>query len=205
MPHGPPISPLPRAAYRRYDPFPQAFTSRSGDAFLKIESSLPSQGAGSELQELQKMIDSLQNPQDPTQVSQGPLPEGRFYSCSLTLQRGTSSGLVIYSERVTKLPELFTSQCKKRLQIELICDFSVCASRLSLPQPLNPQSLQAQQYYPPSAAEEFKDGHSLSQQESYSQANGKEEFEGLLISSQSILPPRGASEIKIKTQQVQHH
>ncbi|XP_064454045.1 coiled-coil domain-containing protein 162-like [Mirounga angustirostris] len=28
------------------------------------------EGIGSELQELQKMIDSLQNPQDPTQVSQ---------------------------------------------------------------------------------------------------------------------------------------
>lgn len=32
---------------------------------------------------------------------------------------------------------------------------------------------------------------------------GKEdEFEGLIISSQSILPPEGASEIEIKTQQV---
>jgi hypothetical protein len=32
---------------------------------------------------------------------------------------------------------------------------------------------------------------------------GKEdEFEGLIINSQSILPPKGASEIEIKTQQV---
>lgn len=45
MPHGPPISPLRRAAYRHYDGFPQAFTTRSRDAFLRIKSSPPSQGA----------------------------------------------------------------------------------------------------------------------------------------------------------------
>lgn len=30
----------------------------------------------------------------------------------------------------------------------------------------------------------------------------EDEFEGLIISSQTILPPKGASEIEIKTQQV---
>uniref|UniRef100_A0A8C0YW20 Coiled-coil domain containing 162 n=1 Tax=Canis lupus familiaris TaxID=9615 RepID=A0A8C0YW20_CANLF len=107
------------------------------------------EGIGSELQELQKMIDSLQSPQDPTEVSQALLLRReviflQFDAAVRHLIRRTflAAGNASAYQSVTDgmyhgLPPLSNSLVK-----------SIFASQLSLPQPLDPQSLQASMLFP---------------------------------------------------------
>ncbi|KAI4567302.1 hypothetical protein MJG53_008880 [Ovis ammon polii x Ovis aries] len=107
------------------------------------------EGIGSELQELQKMIDSLQSPQDPTLVSQVLLLQRevmflQFDAAVRYLIRRTflAAGNASAYQSVTDgmyhgLPSLSNSPMK-----------SIFASQLSLPQPLDPQSLQAFVLFP---------------------------------------------------------
>uniref|UniRef100_A0A8C3W6D5 Coiled-coil domain-containing protein 162 n=1 Tax=Catagonus wagneri TaxID=51154 RepID=A0A8C3W6D5_9CETA len=107
------------------------------------------EGIGSELQELQKMIDSLQDPQDPTQVSQALLLRRevmllQFDVAVRYLIRRTflAAGNAPAYQSVTDgmyhgLPPLSNSFTR-----------SIFASQLSLPQPLDPQSLQAFVLFP---------------------------------------------------------
>ncbi|XP_039725921.1 uncharacterized protein LOC120608203 [Pteropus medius] len=107
------------------------------------------EGIGSELQELQKMIDSLQSPQDPTQVSQAlhlkkEVMFLQFDAAVRHLIRRTflTAGNAPAYQSVTDgmyhgLPPLSSSLVK-----------SIFASQLRLPQPLGPQSLQAFVLFP---------------------------------------------------------
>ncbi|XP_004422253.2 PREDICTED: coiled-coil domain-containing protein 162-like [Ceratotherium simum simum] len=104
---------------------------------------------GSELQELQKMIDSLQSPQDPTQVSQALLLRRevmflQFDAAVRHLIRRTflATGNAPAYQAVTDgmyhgLPPLSNSLVK-----------SIFASQLGLPQPLDPRSPQAFTLFP---------------------------------------------------------
>ncbi|XP_046532783.1 uncharacterized protein LOC124247491 isoform X5 [Equus quagga] len=104
---------------------------------------------GSELQELQKMIDSLQSPQDPTQVSQALLLRRevmllQFDAAVRHLIRRTflAAGNAPAYQSVSDgmyhgLPPLSNSLVK-----------SIFASQLSLPQPLDPRSPQAFMLFP---------------------------------------------------------
>ncbi|XP_058590881.1 uncharacterized protein LOC131514658 isoform X3 [Neofelis nebulosa] len=107
------------------------------------------EGIGSELQELQKMIDSLQSPQDPAHVSQALLLRReviflQFDAAVRHLIRRTflATGNASAYQSVTDgmyhgLPPLSNSLVK-----------SIFASQLSVPQPLDPQSLQASVLFP---------------------------------------------------------
>ncbi|XP_010987955.3 coiled-coil domain-containing protein 162 [Camelus dromedarius] len=107
------------------------------------------EGIASELQELQNMIDSLQSPQDPTQVSQALLLRRevmflQFDAAVRYLIRRTflTAGNAPAYQSVTDgmyhgLPPLSNSLVK-----------SIFASQLSLPPPLDPQSLQAFVLFP---------------------------------------------------------
>ncbi|XP_010854933.1 PREDICTED: coiled-coil domain-containing protein 162-like [Bison bison bison] len=107
------------------------------------------EGIGSELQELQKMIDSLQSPQDPTLVSQVLLLQRevmflqfdaavRYLIRQTFLAAGnTSAYQSVIDGMYHGLPSLSNSPMK-----------SIFASQLSLPQPLDPQSLQAFVLFP---------------------------------------------------------
>uniref|UniRef100_A0A8C8WE94 Coiled-coil domain-containing protein 162-like n=1 Tax=Panthera leo TaxID=9689 RepID=A0A8C8WE94_PANLE len=107
------------------------------------------EGIGSELQELQKMIDSLQSPQDPAHVSQALLLRReviflQFDAAVRHLIRRTflATGNASAYQSVTDgmyhgLPPLSNSLVK-----------SIFASQLSMPQPLDPQSLQASVLFP---------------------------------------------------------
>ncbi|XP_074224610.1 uncharacterized protein LOC105077107 isoform X7 [Camelus bactrianus] len=107
------------------------------------------EGIASELQELQNMIDSLQSPQDPTQVSQALLLRRevmflQFDAAVRYLIRRTflTAGNAPAYQSVTDgmyhgLPPLSNSPVK-----------SIFASQLSLPPPLDPQSLQAFVLFP---------------------------------------------------------
>ncbi|XP_033619330.1 LOW QUALITY PROTEIN: uncharacterized protein Ccdc162p [Fukomys damarensis] len=104
---------------------------------------------GAELQELQKMLDSLQDPRDPAQVAQALLlrREVLFLQFDgavrhLVRKRFLAAGNVPAYQSVTDgthrgLPPLSNSLMK-----------SIFASQLSLPQPLNPRSLQASALFP---------------------------------------------------------
>uniref|UniRef100_A0A673U0P3 Coiled-coil domain containing 162 n=1 Tax=Suricata suricatta TaxID=37032 RepID=A0A673U0P3_SURSU len=107
------------------------------------------EGIGSELRELQKMIDSLQSPKDPAHVSQVLLLRReviflQFDAAVRHLIRRTflAAGNASAYQSVTDgmyhgLPPLSNSLVK-----------SIFASQLSLPQPLDPQSLQASMLFP---------------------------------------------------------
>ncbi|KAM6185181.1 uncharacterized protein ACDL77_013984 [Rhynchocyon petersi] len=107
------------------------------------------EGIGSELQELQKMIDSLPSPQDPNQVSQALLLRRevlllQFDAAVRHLMRQTflAAGNVSAYQYVTDgmyhgLPPMSNSLVK-----------SLFASQLGLPQPLDPRSLQAYVLFP---------------------------------------------------------
>nr|XP_037856472.1 coiled-coil domain-containing protein 162-like [Chlorocebus sabaeus] len=107
------------------------------------------EGIGSELQELQNMTDSLQSPQDPTRVAQALLLRRevmflQFDAAVRHLIRRTflAAGNVPAYQSVTDgmchgLPAL--SNCLRK---------SIFASQLSLPQPLDPRSLQAFELFP---------------------------------------------------------
>ncbi|XP_017908579.1 PREDICTED: coiled-coil domain-containing protein 162 isoform X6 [Capra hircus] len=107
------------------------------------------EGIGSELQELQKMIDSLQSPQDPTLVSQVLLLQRevmflqfdaavRYLIRRTFLAAGNASAYRSVTDGMYHgLPSLSNSPVK-----------SIFASQLSLPQPLDPQSLQAFVLFP---------------------------------------------------------
>ncbi|XP_069344471.1 coiled-coil domain-containing protein 162-like [Eulemur rufifrons] len=107
------------------------------------------EGIGHELQELQKMIDSLESPQDPTQVAQALLlrREVVFLQFDATVRhliRRTFlvAGNVPAYQSVTDgmyhgLPPLSNSLLK-----------SIFASQLSLPQPLDPRSPEAFVLFP---------------------------------------------------------
>ncbi|XP_063523133.1 uncharacterized protein LOC129039097 [Pongo pygmaeus] len=107
------------------------------------------EGIGSELQELQNMIDSLRSPQDPTRVAQALLLQREvmflhFDTAVRHLIRRTflAAGNVPAYQSVTDgmchgLPALSNSLRK-----------SIFASQLSLPQPLDPRSLQAFELFP---------------------------------------------------------
>uniref|UniRef100_A0A8D2JTY3 Coiled-coil domain-containing protein 162 n=1 Tax=Theropithecus gelada TaxID=9565 RepID=A0A8D2JTY3_THEGE len=107
------------------------------------------EGIGSELQELQNMIDSLQSPQDPPRVAQALLlwREVMFLQFDAAVRhliRRTflAAGNVPAYQSVTDgmshgLPAL--SNCLRK---------SIFASQLSLPQPLDPRSLQAFELFP---------------------------------------------------------
>ncbi|XP_045400100.1 uncharacterized protein LOC123633144 isoform X4 [Lemur catta] len=107
------------------------------------------EGIGHELQELQKMIDSLESPQDPTQVAQVLLLRRevvflQFDAAVRHLIRRTflAAGNVPAYQSVTDcmyhgLPPLSNSLLK-----------SIFASQLSLPQPLDPRSPQAFVLFP---------------------------------------------------------
>ncbi|XP_037698208.1 uncharacterized protein LOC119539130 isoform X3 [Choloepus didactylus] len=107
------------------------------------------EGIGSELQELQKMIDSLQSPQDPNHVARALLLRRevmflQFDAAVRHLIRKTflAAGNVPAYQSVTDgmyhgLPPMSNSLVK-----------SVFASQLGLPQPLDPRSLQAFVLFP---------------------------------------------------------
>ncbi|MBZ3879319.1 Coiled-coil domain-containing protein 162 [Sciurus carolinensis] len=107
------------------------------------------EGIGSELQELQKMLDSLKSPQDPTQVAQAlelrrDVMFLKFDAAVRHLIRRTflAAGNVSAYQAVTDgmyhgLPPLSNSLRK-----------SIFASQLGLPQPLDPRSLQASVLFP---------------------------------------------------------
>ncbi|XP_027630930.1 uncharacterized protein CCDC162P [Tupaia chinensis] len=106
------------------------------------------QSIGSELRELQKMIDSLQNPQDPIQVAQALLlrREVMFLQFDAAMRHlirtFLAAGNVPAYQSVTDgmhhgLPPLSNSLTK-----------SIFASQLSLPPPLDPRSLQAFALFP---------------------------------------------------------
>ncbi|KAM9676053.1 uncharacterized protein ACBT57_004703 [Dama dama] len=107
------------------------------------------EGIGSELQELQKMIDSLQSPQDPTLVSQVLLFQRevmflqfdaavRYLIRQTFLAAGSASAYQSVTDGMYHgLPPLSNSPMK-----------SIFASQLSLPQPLDPQSLQSFVLFP---------------------------------------------------------
>uniref|UniRef100_A0A2K6KLH8 Coiled-coil domain containing 162 n=1 Tax=Rhinopithecus bieti TaxID=61621 RepID=A0A2K6KLH8_RHIBE len=107
------------------------------------------EGIGSELQELQNMIDSFQSPQDPTRVAQALLLRRevmflQFDAAVRHLIRRTflAAGNIPAYQSVTDsmchgLPAL--SNCLRK---------SIFASQLSVPQPLNPRSLQAFELFP---------------------------------------------------------
>ncbi|KAF4025159.1 hypothetical protein G4228_017111 [Cervus hanglu yarkandensis] len=107
------------------------------------------EGIGSELQELQKMIDSLQSPQDPTLVSQVLLLQRevmflqfdaavRYLIRQTFLAAGSASAYQSVTDGMYHgLPPLSNSPMK-----------SIFASQLSLPQPLDPQSLQSFVLFP---------------------------------------------------------
>ncbi|XP_055391214.1 coiled-coil domain-containing protein 162-like [Bubalus kerabau] len=107
------------------------------------------EGIGSGLQELQKMIDSLQSPQDPTLVSQVLLlqREVMFLQFDAAVRylirrtflaaRNASAYQSVTDGMYHGLPSLSNSPVK-----------SIFASQLSLPQPLDPQSLQAFVLFP---------------------------------------------------------
>ncbi|EHB08358.1 hypothetical protein GW7_10687, partial [Heterocephalus glaber] len=102
------------------------------------------EGIGAELQELQKMLDSLQDPHDPALVAQALLLHRevlflQFDSAVRHLVRRTflAAGNIPAYQSVTDgmhhgLPPLSNSLMK-----------SIFASQLGLPQPLDPRSLQA--------------------------------------------------------------
>ncbi|XP_028624884.1 uncharacterized protein LOC114622640 [Grammomys surdaster] len=106
------------------------------------------EGIGTELQELQKMIDSLQSPQDPSQVAQALLLRRevtllQFDAAVRHLLRTLlATGNAPAYQSVTDgacygLPPLSNSLRK-----------SIFSSQLSLPQPLDPRSLQACALFP---------------------------------------------------------
>ncbi|XP_035153699.2 coiled-coil domain-containing protein 162 [Callithrix jacchus] len=107
------------------------------------------EGIGSELQELQNMTDSLQNPQDPTWEAQALLlrTEVMFLQFDATVRHliqetFLAAGNVPAYQSVTDsmyhgLPALSNSLRK-----------SIIASQFHLPQPLDPQSLQAFELVP---------------------------------------------------------
>ncbi|KAM9665221.1 LOW QUALITY PROTEIN: uncharacterized protein ACIGJ3_008931 [Trichechus inunguis] len=103
------------------------------------------EGIGSELQEPQKMIDSLQNPQDPNQVAQALLlqREVMFLQFDAAVRRTfLAAGNVSAYQSVTDgmyhgLPPMSSSLVK-----------SIFSSQLGLPQPLDPWSLQAFVLFP---------------------------------------------------------
>ncbi|XP_040584075.1 uncharacterized protein LOC101831404 isoform X2 [Mesocricetus auratus] len=106
------------------------------------------EGIGSELQELQKMIDSLRNPQDPSQVAQALLLRRevtwlQFDAAMRHLLRAfLAAGNAPAHQSVADgachgLPPL--SDCLRR---------SMFSSQLSLPQPLDPRSPQAFTMFP---------------------------------------------------------
>ncbi|XP_006881291.1 PREDICTED: coiled-coil domain-containing protein 162-like [Elephantulus edwardii] len=107
------------------------------------------EGIGSELEELQKMIDSLPNPQDPSQVAQALLlrREVLFLQFDAAVRhqiRRTflAAGNVSAYQSVTDgmhhgLPPMSSSLVK-----------SLFSSQLGLPQPLDPRSLQAVVLFP---------------------------------------------------------
>ncbi|XP_052607475.1 LOW QUALITY PROTEIN: uncharacterized protein LOC128118689 [Peromyscus californicus insignis] len=106
------------------------------------------EGIGSELQELQKMIDSLQRPQDPSQVAQALLLRRevtwlQFDAAMRHLLRTfLAAGNAPAHQSVTEgvchgLPPLSNSLGR-----------SIFASQLSLPQPLQPRDLQALTMFP---------------------------------------------------------
>ncbi|XP_077018695.1 uncharacterized protein LOC143685039 isoform X2 [Tamandua tetradactyla] len=107
------------------------------------------EGIGSELQELQKMIDSLQNPQDPNQVAQALLLRRevmflQFDAATRHLIRRTflAGGNIPAYQSVTAgmyhgLPPMSNSLMK-----------SIFAPQFGLPQPLDPRSLQAFVLFP---------------------------------------------------------
>ncbi|XP_057617901.1 uncharacterized protein LOC130869617 [Chionomys nivalis] len=106
------------------------------------------EGVGSELQELQKMIDSLQSPQDPAQVAQALLLRRevmwlQFDAAMRHLLRtflaaGNAPAHQSVADRVCHgLPPLSDSLRR-----------SIFSSGLSLPQPLDPRSLQAFTLFP---------------------------------------------------------
>ncbi|KAM9234693.1 LOW QUALITY PROTEIN: uncharacterized protein PS065_005276 [Dugong dugon] len=106
------------------------------------------EGIGSELQEPQKMIDSLQNPQDPNQVAQALLlrREVMFLQFDAAVRHlirtFLAAGNVSAYQSVTDgmyhgLPPMSSSLVK-----------SIFSSQLGLPQPLDPRSLQAFVLFP---------------------------------------------------------
>ncbi|KAM6181754.1 uncharacterized protein O8D03_000195 [Erethizon dorsatum] len=106
------------------------------------------EGIGAELQELQKMLDSLEDPHDPAQVAQALLLHRevlflQFDGAVRHLMRTfLAAGNVPAYRSVTEgvchgLPPLSNSLVK-----------SIFASQLSLPQPLDPRSLQASVLFP---------------------------------------------------------
>ncbi|XP_012924408.2 putative uncharacterized protein C6orf183 homolog isoform X3 [Heterocephalus glaber] len=107
------------------------------------------EGIGAELQELQKMLDSLQDPHDPALVAQALLLHRevlflQFDSAVRHLVRRTflAAGNIPAYQSVTDgmhhgLPPLSNSLMK-----------SIFASQLGLPQPLDPRSLQASALFP---------------------------------------------------------
>lgn len=106
------------------------------------------EGIGTELQELQKMIDSLQSPQDPSQVAQALLLRRevtllQFDAAVRHLLRtflavgNTPAYQSVADGACCGLPQLGNSLRK-----------SIFASQLSLPQPLDPRSLRAFELFP---------------------------------------------------------
>ncbi|KAM5282564.1 LOW QUALITY PROTEIN: uncharacterized protein RBU33_014186 [Hipposideros larvatus] len=107
------------------------------------------EGIGSELQELQKMIDSLQSPQDPAQVSQA-LP---FRREIMFLQFNPAIRHLIWrtfwaAGNIPAYPSVTGSMYHGLPPLSNSLVKSIFALQLSLPQPLDPRSLQAFVLFP---------------------------------------------------------
>uniref|UniRef100_A0A2K5EWT7 Coiled-coil domain containing 162 n=1 Tax=Aotus nancymaae TaxID=37293 RepID=A0A2K5EWT7_AOTNA len=106
------------------------------------------EGIGSELRELQNMIDSLQNPQDPTRVAQALLrTEVMFLQFDAAVRR-LIQGTFLAAGNVPAYQSVTDNMYHGLLALSNSLRKSIFASQFHLPQPLDPRSLQAFELVP---------------------------------------------------------
>ncbi|XP_052020238.1 uncharacterized protein LOC127669996 [Apodemus sylvaticus] len=106
------------------------------------------EGIGTELQELQKMIDRLQSPQDPGQVAQALLLRREVILLQFDAAVRHLLRTFLAAGNVPAYQSVADSACCGLPPLGNSLRKSIFSSQLSLPQPLDPQSLQAIMLFP---------------------------------------------------------
>uniref|UniRef100_A0A8C6EUI7 Coiled-coil domain-containing protein 162-like n=1 Tax=Marmota marmota marmota TaxID=9994 RepID=A0A8C6EUI7_MARMA len=103
---------------------------------------------GSELQELQKMLDSLKSPQDPTQVAQALLLRRDVMFLQFDAAVRHLIRIFLAAGNIPAYQSITDGMCHGLPPLSNSLRKSIFASQLGLPQPLDPRSLQASVLFP---------------------------------------------------------
>uniref|UniRef100_G1SQ56 Coiled-coil domain containing 162 n=1 Tax=Oryctolagus cuniculus TaxID=9986 RepID=G1SQ56_RABIT len=107
------------------------------------------EGIGSELRELQKMLDNLQSPRDPCQVSQALLLHREILLLQFdTAVRHRIRNTFLAAGNVRAYQSVTAGMCHGLPPLSSCLTKSIFASQLGVPPPLDPRSLQASLLFP---------------------------------------------------------